>query len=49
MRTIECEVNADILPCQILLQLLAEDLNIQLKLHNIYNAIAVIHHDKLEL
>ena len=49
MRTIECEVNADILFHQIFLQLFAEDFNVQLKLCDIYNVIAVICCDKLKL
>ena len=49
MKTIECEMNADILSCQILSQLFAENLNVQLESHNIYNTIAVICCDKLEL
>ena len=49
MKTIECKVNADILSCQILSQLLAENFNIQLKSHDIYNTIAAIYCNKLKL
>ena len=49
MRTIECEVNVDILFYQILSQLFTENLNVQLKSYDIYNTIAVICCDKLKL
>ena len=49
MKTIEHEMNADILFHQIFSQLLTKNSNIQLKSCNIYNTIAAIYCDKLKL